>query len=104
MTTTLTLAHGRNVQASRAALVTLSNDGTEWANNGKTLRGVAGPARSWGKLNDDTERAATGRADYVIYSYQTPIAWRVAGAWHVTGESYSVTTARHISAVRALTR
>lgn len=99
--TTLTLAHGRNVHASRAALVKLSNDGQPWQNNGKTLTGVPGSARTWGKLDPGT-RAEVDAADYVIYSYSTPIAWRVAGSWTVDTARYSVTTSRHQSAARAL--
>lgn len=102
MATTLTLAHGRNVHASRAALVTLSNAGEPWQNNGRTLRGVPGPARSWGQLYGDAERAELAGADYVVYSYSTPIAWRVAGTWTVSVDRYSVTTSRHQSAARAL--
>jgi hypothetical protein len=33
-------------------------------------------------------------ADYVVYSYVTPIAWHAGGAWVMPEVSYSVTTTR----------
>jgi hypothetical protein len=40
-------------------------------------------------------------SDYVIYSYNTPIAWRVTGGtWIVPAEKYSATTSQHQSKVR----
>ena len=101
MTTTLAIAHGRNARADRAALVTLSNDGMPWQNNGKTLRGLAGPARSWGMLNPSL-RPVVAQADFVVYSFQTPIAWRVCGVWTVDTANYSATTNRHLAHVGAL--
>lgn len=54
------------------------------------------------------------RADYVIFSYATPIAWHIPsnqreaemygstyGFWVVPDESYSVTTSRHQHKIRA---
>ena len=38
-------------------------------------------------------------ADYVIYSYQTPIAWRTQGQWHTPNVKYSATTSRHQSTI-----
>lgn len=35
------------------------------------------------------------RADYAVYSYATPIAWRTDGVWITPGIKYSVTTSRH---------
>lgn len=44
------------------------------------------------------------RADYVIYSYATPIAWHVpgddGGTWVQPHERYSVTTSKHQSTIR----
>ena len=50
----------------------------------------------------DTERTllhadylASG-IDYVVWSYQTPIAWHMlSGQWHVVDEKFSVTTTKH---------
>lgn len=46
---------------------------------------------------------AVESADYVIYSYATPIAWHLAGVWVIPHTKFSVTTARHQSYVRRAT-
>lgn len=38
-------------------------------------------------------------ADYVVYSYATPIAWHAYGAWVVPATKYSMTTSHHQSRV-----
>jgi hypothetical protein len=48
----------------------------------------------WGRLDYDL-RDSVKRADYVIWSYSTPIAWRTDGEWHAPEVKYSVTTSRH---------
>lgn len=40
------------------------------------------------------------RADYVIRSYATPIAWRAEGEWFVPWHGYGVTTSKHQGRVR----
>lgn len=42
------------------------------------------------------------RADYIVWSYRTPIAWADAetGEWTVPDDRYSVTTSRHQSKIR----
>jgi hypothetical protein len=63
------------------------------------LKGRSGEAPwSWGRLDYD-HRASVKDADYVIYSYQTPIAWRTQGQWHTPNVKYSVTTSRHQSKI-----
>jgi hypothetical protein len=110
-TATLTLAHGTNARRDRDRLVELSNAGTEWRNNGGTMRGV--PGRSWahGKLSQGLSSESSygeamvqlNAAQYVIYSYATPIAWLTdSGEWVVADATYSRTTARHQSFARAL--
>lgn len=37
---------------------------------------------------------------YVIYSYETPIAWHAAGSWTIPAEHYSHTTTTHQGIVR----
>lgn len=39
-------------------------------------------------------------ADYIVYSYATPIAWYRNGLWHVPAYKYSQSTSRHQSIVR----
>lgn len=43
-------------------------------------------------------------ADFVVYSYATPIAWSIGGSWIVPEVRYSVTTTRHQNLVRRATR
>lgn len=68
-----------------------------------TLRGRKGAPVSFGMLprgeHGGIWNAAAG-ADYVIYSYATPVAWRSAGTWHVPPFRYSVTTSKHVGRVR----
>lgn len=39
-------------------------------------------------------------AEYIVYSYATPIAWFKNGGWQVPSYKYSVSTSRHQSIVR----
>ena len=59
---------------------------------------------STGMLNDDDRRRlyASNKANhvYVVWSYNTPIAWCVNGGWHVVTQKFSRTTSRHQSIVR----
>ena len=65
----------------------------------------AGWSIGTGMLNDN-ERCLlkatyeTGNI-YVVYSYDTPIAWySIPGGWHVVTQKFSRTTSRHQSIVR----
>lgn len=45
---------------------------------------------------DDIELDELRSAQYVVYSYDTPIAWRTAtGAWVKNCNNYSATTSKH---------
>lgn len=45
---------------------------------------------------DDIDIDELMAATYVVYSYETPIAWRLrSGAWIKNGTRYSATTAKH---------
>ena len=66
--------------------------------------------KTHGALRSITTRSTLGRlpreyhtsvssADYVIYSYATPIAWREEGQWITPDVKYSATTSRHQSKV-----
>lgn len=49
---------------------------------------------------DDIEREELIQAQFVVYSYDTPIAWRTQkGAWVLNGTRYNATTSRHQSKV-----
>ena len=64
------------------------------------LRGVERPSYvSTGSLPREWHTSALS-ADYVVYSYSTPIAWHVPGmGWVMPDTKYSVTTSRHQSKV-----
>jgi hypothetical protein len=78
---------------------------TKFANSTGSLRGVVGAPRDVGRL-DKTHRESVKLASYVIYSYETPIAWAIED--ETTGlfervmpdESYSPTTDAHQSLVK----
>jgi hypothetical protein len=63
-----------------------------------TVEGVS--AREWwfgGRLTGDLRtRFYNDRPTYVVFSYQTPIAWwSVEHGWTVPDDRYSATTSRH---------
>ena len=62
------------------------------------LRGEVIQAGRWvfsGRLSP-IYRESVKLADYVVYSYDTPIAWhRADGFWHMPDVKYSVTTSKH---------
>lgn len=39
-------------------------------------------------------------ADYVVWSYATPIAWETYGIWHMPDKHYSQTTTTHQGKIR----
>lgn len=78
------------------------------------MKGVSNPGWRWGRL-DDKYRESVKQADYVVYSYSTPIAWHInpysdtpptsddeypGGYWVMPDDTYSPTTSRHQSIVR----
>ena len=74
---------------------------------GNSLRGHRVPPRTdivLGMLNDNDRRRleADNEHDsvYVVWSYDTPIAWCVNDTWHVVTQKFSRTTSRHQSVVR----
>lgn len=67
---------------------------------GGALKGVAGDLSRWntGRLPelDLPEDLMPWRADYVLISYSTPIAWHVPGSgWVQPNIRYSITTSGH---------
>lgn len=66
-----------------------------FSNTAKSLQGVPGGAVYLGQLPQEY-RASALAADYVIYSYLTPIAWLTAqGFWVMPETRYSATTSKH---------
>ena len=66
----------------------------EFNANTATLRGRKGTPESYGRLPRSIWEHVS-HADYVIYSYDTPIAWHAEGKWNTTPFRYSVTTSKH---------
>lgn len=68
------------------------------------LRGTEGAAGESGRLcgDDLTLWRETGQAaTYTVWSYGTPIAWRMAdGSWVMVSGRFSVTTSKHQGIVR----
>ena len=72
----------------------------EFTTNNGTVRGrhdLAGTGimRNPAEVEQLTKAYATGRLEYVVYSYSTPIAWVIDGTWVRTVEKYSPTTSKH---------
>lgn len=67
------------------------------------LHGSPGAARTYGQLPLERRHGVNGaeHAEYVVYSYDTPIAWFVGGAWYQPDEKYSYTTSRHQEKIRS---
>lgn len=63
------------------------------------LYGVPGPVRSIGMLPQEY-RPSAADADYVVYSWDTPIAWHTQNGWHMPDVRYSVSTSKQQSRIR----
>jgi len=116
MTTTIAIHSGRSARADREKLVQLLSEHRTFRNSNGSLVGkphVAGqslPDNATGELPDDI-RPLTTDADYIVYSYETPIAWHVQtlqnrdetghphGKWMLPDVRYSATTSRHQQAI-----
>lgn len=58
---------------------------------------------SRGKLNVEEWRKLIDSAeiqDYVIFSYDTPIAWHTSNGWYIVSQKFSVITSKHQDCVR----
>lgn len=71
----------------------------------------AGPLRGTtsydglGQLHPAYDALAVSAADFIVYSYATPIAWCIGGRWVVPCEHYpSAVTTRHQDLVRNATK
>lgn len=65
-----------------------------------SMRGVVGGAEEMGHL-PEAYREEAGDAEYVVYSYQTPIAWITADGQRVIPDiGYSLTTGSHQGTVK----
>ena len=73
------------------------------------LEGWAGTASkdsartSTGRLNAEESAKLINDAqsiEYVVFSYDTPIAWHTAEGWYIVEQKFSVTTSKHQNAVK----
>lgn len=69
----------------------------QFSTNG-ALTGVQGAPRTYGEL-PVKYRYSAAKADYVVYSFDTPIAWHTAAGWRMPPVSYSPITSRHQSKI-----
>ena|SRR4029077_11468261 len=116
-TTKLAVKSGRNAMRDTYKLGELSNAGQPWSNSTGTFRGEQVTRHNritFGQMPAD-ERAelsahiARGACDYAIFSYETPIAYRVrsddsAPFWVVTDTRYSNTTSQQVGKLWVLTQ
>lgn len=71
----------------------------QFATNG-ALTGVQGAPRTYGHL-PVKYRYSAAKADYVVYSYDTPIAWHTADeGWVQPFVYYTPTTTKHQGKIR----
>lgn len=71
---------------------------------GHNLSGIAGPADSYGRMDNDTRSAYRAHADagnirFTVISYATPVAWVLVDGTVESPASYSVTTKKQMSSV-----
>lgn len=100
--------HGK----TRAKALAAIPNGEEFTAGARTFgvhnfRGVESPQLPGAGSLNEVERTTlhadylVSGIDYVIWSYQTPIAWHLpTGEWHVVDQKFSVSTSNHQSLVR----
>lgn len=75
------------------ALARELSDRSEWHMG--EMHGTRDVQWRWGRLPIEY-RDSVKTADYVVYSFSTPIAWHTPdGEWHVPDVKYSQTTTKH---------
>lgn len=100
---TLAVNNGRNGMRDVYRLGELSNAGKAWRNStnsfrGEPFTGSRPPAQEWmgdAEYADLVRHVADGELDYVIRSYDTVIAYRAHGAWHLSSARHTRTTSKH---------
>jgi hypothetical protein len=89
--------HGKNSSWQEYARVL--DNGDEFTTSG-AMEGVKNPSpNDYGRLSQEW-RKSFGGADYAVFSYATPIAWRTAGRWVIPADGYSTTTTAHQNKIR----
>jgi len=67
------------------------------------LSGIQGRSNYYGQLNNEEVaqyEKVRDSIDYVVMSYQTPIAWHSSEGWYVVSQKFSVTTSKHTNYIR----
>lgn len=83
-----------SIEARRHAAA-LIEAGKPFSTGGSLCGKVGDPPNSTGSLPEKYVQSARN-AQYLIYSYDTPIAWlTVNGTWLIPEEFYSATTTKH---------
>jgi hypothetical protein len=112
----LAVKSGRNARRDNELIGELSNAGKAWRNSTGSFHGEpVGPGDRvpTGKMPEDEAvelRVHTARhaVDYVIFSYSTPIAYRVTTGssyfWIITDTRYSNTTSQQVGKLWVLTQ
>lgn len=97
----------KNRTTRRTNFAPILRHGWAFTNTTGSLRGI--PAHGacvragYGWLNgDDYDQWVQDRDDveYVVLSYDTPIAWRTSRGWHVVAQKFSATTSCHQGLIR----
>jgi hypothetical protein len=78
-----------------------------FSNSNGSLRGGDTYSGRYGRLPQEwVERFKSAETNYVVYSYQTPIAWHERDGWVMPPVSYGMTTTGHqgtiLTALRAV--
>lgn len=90
----------------RTNLAAPMGQGVAFANSTHSLHGAPFNGAQWytvGMLSgDDRDQFAADveSIDYLVYSYDTPIAWHTPDGWHLVTQKFSVTTSCHQGQVR----
>jgi hypothetical protein len=90
---------GKNIWRDRDRLVECLRNGEPFymaSTTGGPITPDMNP--SMGRANPDAsliQAILNGEIDYMIWSYETPIAWRYRGEWAQNREKYSPTTTQH---------
>lgn len=91
--------HGKGRDNLRKALSEHLPFKTSGALRGEQVNGIVYAASVKGQLNDAEDRQFFIDAHdivYVVYSYDTPIAWvKRDGTVHIVDQKFSVTTSKH---------
>lgn len=98
----------RNKRDGWLTLRDLIRSGEEFHNSTGSFRGIRRESLGSPSVGHLPEKDAAwfrqcdamGILTYVVYSYQTPIAWRTDNAWYIPDARYSVTTSQHQGLIR----